>query len=251
MLGRSFSPLDRTCAKETTALFFGSWSQTLASSLKVELSSPVCDSTGLQLIRIFELEAAGRIHNHADNAQRRWRRIAASEPLGTHVCARGGIASFHTCGQLLTISQQYVLYDFNPPETILFQPNDPNIVVRDGLIEIGSHCREAHEKIGFDSDVGWLAYLSKEGQLLVKRFAVHSDRVYGEMAGLTCCVWSYRDRLVGLVPIGPLVYLAPDVGASFVEHGSLLPFPFPQGEGETVDAEAVKSAVDGLAPPRL
>ena len=31
----------------------------------------------------------------------------------------------------------------------------------------------------------------------------------GEMAGLTCCVFYFRDRLVELEPIGPLEDLAP------------------------------------------
>jgi hypothetical protein len=235
------------------ALFFGSWSQTLASSLKVELSSPVCDSTGLQLVRVFELEAAG-----ADlTITQTMRNAGGAASLRVNHWGRtfvpgGGIAFVPLPEDNYSrFPSKYVLYDFTPPETILFQPNDPNIAVRDGLVEIGSHSREAHEKIGFDSNVGWLAYLSKEGQLLVKRFVVHSDRPYGEMAGLTCCIFYYRDRLVELEPIGPLENLAPGEEASFAEHWSLLSFPFPQGEGETVDAEAVKSAVDGLAPPRL
>ena len=72
----------------------------------------------------------------------------------------------------------------------------------------------------------------REGQLLVKRFAVDPKRPYGppfpspppprwvlsgcscglrtgEMAGLTCCVFYFRDRLVELEPIGPLEDLAP------------------------------------------
>ena len=38
--------------------------------------------------------------------------------------------------------------------------------------------------------------------MLVKRFGVDAARVYGEMAGLTCCVFYYRDRVVELEPIG-------------------------------------------------
>ena len=41
----------------------------------------------------------------------------------------------------------------------------------------------AHEKIGMDSTAGWMAYLSKAGNLLVKRFSVDPTRVYGEMLG--------------------------------------------------------------------
>ena len=41
--------------------------------------------------------------------------------------------------------------------------------------------RGKHEKIGFDSTAGWLGYLSKEGQLLIKRFPVVPERPYGEM----------------------------------------------------------------------
>ena len=235
------------------ALFFGSWSQTTGSPLRVELTSAVCASTGLQLVRAFELEEAGAdltitqtMRNAGDAASLR------VNHWGRTFVPGGGIAFVPLpADNYSRFPNKYVLYDFAPPETILFQPNDPNIAVRAGMVEIAAHDRRAHEKIGFDSDAGWLGYLSKDGQLLVKRFAVHPERPYGEMAGLTCCVFYYRDRLVELEPIGPLENLAPGEEASFVEHWSLLPFPFPQGANEIVDLEAVKSAVDSLAPPRL
>jgi hypothetical protein len=139
--------------------------------------------------------------------------------------------------------------------------------------------RGKHEKIGFDSTAGWLGYLSKEGQLLIKRFPVAPERPYGEMVvrtlnhtaldrphkssvlklvdmsmcagqGLTCCVFYYRDRLVELEPIGPLETLAPGAEACFTETWSLFPFAFPD-EGQSVDYAAVTAAVDRLDPPRL
>jgi hypothetical protein len=71
------------------------------------------------------------------------------------------------------------------------------------------------------------------------------------MAGLTCCVFYYQDRLAELEPIGPLENLGPGEEASFTEHWSLLPFTFPVA-GQDLDLGAVRALVAGLpAPPKL
>ena len=81
-------------------------------------------------------------------------------------------------------------------------------------------------------------YLSRDGELFVKRFAVDPARVYGEVAGLTCCIFYYRDRLAEIEPIGPLEHLRPGQSASFTEHWSLVPFEFP-ANGTDLDLDKV------------
>lgn len=89
-------------------------------------------------------------------------------------------------------------YAFDSPEgghVILFDPTDDTVRVREGCVEVTAHKRLKHEKIGMDSSAGWMAYLSRRDTLFVKRFSVETTRVYGEMAGLTCCVFYYRCAL--------------------------------------------------------
>jgi hypothetical protein len=47
----------------------------------------------------------------------------------------------------------------------MFMPEDPNIRVRDNMIEVLPHTRTAENKIGFDTDEGWMGYLSYGARL--------------------------------------------------------------------------------------
>eukprot|EP01052_Picozoa_sp_SAG31_P015019 SAG31_NODE_953_length_10799_cov_4.245657_10_plen_110_part_00 len=83
-------------------------------------------------------------------------------------------------------------------------------------------------------------------------FDVAVDRPYGELAGLTCCAFYYRDRLVELEPIGPLETLRPGEMASFSETWSILPSPVEAvgdvGDLSSAGLAAIEKAVEGLDP---
>ena len=171
------------------ALFFGSWSVSSTDGpLKATLTSSVCTSTGLQLARTFELS-----EHSSDLTVSQTMRNAGDAPTlrvnhwGRTFVPGGGIALVPLPADGYSrFPNKYCLYDFTPPASILFQPEDPNVAVRTtdlgSYVEVASHVRGKHEKIGFDSTAGWLGYLSKEGQLLIKRFPVAPERPYGEMA---------------------------------------------------------------------
>ena len=136
--------------------------------------------------------------------------------------------------------ENYVMYESGG--LINFRNSDENIRIRDGFLEISAAPRRP--KLGFDSSVGWMAYVTRDDLLFVKRFATYPDRVYNEAAGLTISVWYPPGPRVELEPIGPRERLAPGQSAAFTEHWSLVPFEFPHAG--KLDLKAVDLTVRRL-----
>ena len=80
---------------------------------------------------------------------------------------------------------------------------------------------------------GWMAYLSRNDLLFVKRWPTFPDRVYGEMASLTLSIWYPSERpMCELEPIGPREILKPGGRATFTEEWFLAPRKYPKISAE-------------------
>ena len=117
---------------------------------------------------------------------------------------------------------------------INMNPDDPNIRVRNGFLEILSAPRKP--KLGMDSYAGIIAYLSPNDLLFVKRFQTYPDRVYNEAAGLTISVWYPDNAMIELEPIGPRERLKPGEHAGFTEEWFLSHMQFPKSRDIDLDA---------------
>jgi len=124
-----------------------------------------------------------------------------------------------------------------------YEPNDPNVRVREGFLEVLGTPKQP--KLGMDSYAGWFCYLARNDLLFVKRFPTYPDRVYNEMAGFTVSLWYYKNLMCELEPIGPRTDLAPGKSASFTEQWWLLPHKFPE-PGRDVDLKALSETVSKL-----
>jgi hypothetical protein len=134
----------------------------------------------------------------------------------------------------------YLMY--GPGPVMNFKPEDPNIRMRDGFLEIlGTPQRP---KLGMDSYAGWFCYLMRNDLMFVKRFPVYPERVYCEMAGLTISIWYNKNEMCELEPIGPRETLAPGASASYSEEWELLPYRFPQG-ADVADLGEIKRLATG------
>ncbi|MHC4880461.1 MAG: hypothetical protein ACYTGL_28760 [Planctomycetota bacterium] len=138
---------------------------------------------------------------------------------------------------------KYVMYEEGG--VINARPEDDNIRVRDGFLEILGAPRKP--KLGFDSYAGWMAYLTTDDLLFVKKFKTYPDRVYNEAAGLTISVWYPEGLRVELEPIGPRERLAPGKSASFTEEWWLLPQKFP-ADRQAVDLKQIAERVNKATP---
>jgi CubicO group peptidase (beta-lactamase class C family) len=220
-------------------LFSGEWTAEISGESTARLVSQRDDSTGVQLIRDFDLKAAtsGRgllscrqtiINISSDTKEYcHWGRSFA---LGGGIC-------FVPLEGKSRFPSRYALYEDGG--LINVKATDDNIRQRDGFLEILGPPRKP--KLGFDSYASWLAYLMPGDLLFTKRFATYPDRVYNEAAGLTISVWYPPGNRVELEPIGPRERLEPGQAAAFTEEWHLQPYPFPK-KGEPVDLARLREA---------
>ena len=218
-------------------LWMGRWQADITGPRSTRLTSLADAATGVQLVREFTLAASSTkltckqtIKNisRQPKAYCHWSRTFA---LGQGICVI-------PLTKPSRFPHGYVMY--GPGPTINFRPEDPNIRIRDGFLEILA--APQYPKLGMDTYAGWFAYLMKNNIMFVKQFPTHRDRVYNEVAGLTMSIW-YPDRpMCELEPIGPRENLLSNESASFTETWWLLPYQFP-ATGKLVDLSKVSELV--------
>ncbi|MFT5123677.1 MAG: hypothetical protein ACI9QL_001134 [Candidatus Omnitrophota bacterium] len=222
-------------------LWSGVWTGEIIGPRQARLTSQPDPSTGVQLIREFELASSGSrlsckqiIVNVSDHPVEyaHWSRTFA-QGKGIVLIPLSAPSRF---------PNKYVMYERNG-HAIEFKPEDPMIREREGFLEILGAPK--NPKLGFDSATGWFAYLSPNNLMFLKSYEVDPERVYNELAGLTISIW-YPDHLsvVELEPIGPREKILPAGRAWFTETWHLAPFDFP-GKQDT-DLPRVRATAEAL-----
>ena len=214
-------------------LWAGRWTGEITGRGSARLTSVKDRATGVQLIRDFELDAESSrlrctqtMKNVSDrsHAYCYWSRTLA---LGGGICV---IPVTHPS----RFPNSYVMYE--PDAVINFRPEDPNVRMRDGFIEIVAAPK--FPKVGMDTSDGWMAYVMKNDLMFVKGFPVYPDRAYNEIAGFTLAIYYPDERMCELEPIGPRESLQPGESASFTETWVLLPHEYP-ASGQQLDLQSV------------
>ena len=221
-------------------LFSGPWTAEITGERSARLISERDESTGVQLIRDFELKGDDKTA-HLSCTQTIVNVSKETKEYchwGRSFAVGGGICVVPLVGRS-RFPSKYALYEDGG--LINVRAKDDNIRERDGCLEILGPPRKP--KLGFDSYAGWLAYLMPGDMVFVKRFATYPDRVYNEAAGLTISVWYPQGNRVELEPIGPRERLEPGQAASFTEEWYAWTHPFPTS-GQQVDLGRLKSEVE-------
>jgi uncharacterized protein (TIGR03067 family) len=218
-------------------LWSGEWTGEITGTRSARLTSQKDEATGVQLVRDFVLhEKSSRllctqtIRNVSDSVKE-WCHWSRTFATGEGICVI-------PLSEPSRFPNKYVMYEEG--SLINARPEDDNIRVRDGFLEILGAPRKP--KLGFDSYAGWMAYLTTDDLLFVKKFKTFPDRVYNEAAGLTISVWYPPGPRVELEPIGPRERLEPGQSASFTEEWWLLPQKFP-ADRNAVDLPAIAERV--------
>lgn len=214
-------------------LWSGEWTVEITGPRKAVMTSQFDESVGVRLKRDFELDDATSqlrvtqtIINESDSTKEycHWSRTFG-QGYGIVVIP---------LSKPSRMPNSYVMYEEG--SLINAKPEDPNIRLRDGFLEILGPPRKP--KLGMDTAAGWFSYLMPNDLVWTKKFDVDRDRVYNELAGLTMSIW-YPDRpMVELEPIGPREILKPGEQASFTETWFLSEFEFPKDK--VVDLNAVE-----------
>ncbi len=216
-------------------LWLGPWQTEFTGPRQALMTSSPDEATGLQLTRQFQLSDNSshlRVTQTFRNVSDRtvecyhWSRTLA-HPRGLAIVPLTEPSRF---------PRKYLMY--TPQGLMNFRPDDPNILVRDGFFLVKDLPR--YPKLVLDTCAGWFAYLMTGRLLFVKRFTSFPDRVYGDMAGTTVCIY-YHPDFVELEPIGPRERLQPGQTAAFTENWWLLEYPEP---AESTDPRTVQRFVD-------
>ena len=136
---------------------------------------------------------------------------------------KGGGISLTPLNAMSRYPSGYLIY--GPGKILNFMPEDEaNIHVTEGILQITG--APSQPKIVTDSYAGWLAYITRENQLFVKKYPVFPLRNYGEIAASTACVF-YKEQYCEIEPIGPMETIAPWKEVSFTEIWYLFNYSFP------------------------
>ncbi|MFW5870339.1 MAG: hypothetical protein ACOCVL_01600 [Candidatus Sumerlaeota bacterium] len=204
------------------SLWLGQWEVEGRSPTSAELISNTCSSSGIAMRRLFELDPNG---SHVCFSQTLRNVSNESKRLchwGRTFGAGGGI-----CVIPLTGDHNYDFIRFDP-EGVVRNPDDPNIRVREGFVEVLGPPQSA--KLGFDTKTVWFAYAEPNDLLFVKRYPVDIRGEYGDVENMTISLYYPDHRLCELEPIGPMQTLKPGQETTFSEDWWLLDFPFPNDD---------------------
>lgn len=223
------------------ALWSGQWTAEVTGPRAARLTSAVDPKSGFRITRDFQLDANSSkltIQQSVENAGQETSRHGFWCRAFAH---HGGIAVV----PITPASSRYPkFYTMGEDQARVNQkPEDP-MVRREGdfLIVDGP---PAFPKLGFDSMAGWLAYQTRQDQLIVMRYPTFPDRVYAEVTGMTLSVWHPQKERVPaceLEPIGPMEVLKPGQKASFTVQWWLFDRPFP--ENGKINPAAIASLVE-------
>lgn len=220
-------------------LFFGRWEGRITGDREAEMISQKDTSTGVMLTRKFRLDDKGSrltctqtIRNISDETKRYcfWSRTFA----------RGGGISLTPLNSTSRFPKGYIIY--GPGDVMDFMPaEEPNIRVRDGILEIIGP--PERPKFVMDVAEGWLAYITRDGQLFIKTFPVYPDRVYGEMSAANVSVWYNKEQMCEIEPIGPMETIRPGEEVSFTETWHLFDYEYP--EDRVPDLDELRKIIAG------
>jgi len=99
-------------------------------------------------------------------------------------------------------------------------------------------------KMVFDTDKGWLGYITKDDMLFIKTYDYNESYEYGEMAAVPLSIWYNEDKMAELEPIGPWEWIDPKGESSFSETWHLLPYNYPVNKD--VDVAQINAKVKAL-----
>jgi hypothetical protein len=224
-------------------LWKGRWKGEITGKLSARMTSQKSDSTGVQLIRDFTLSP--------DSSRLDCRQTivnVSQKPVEychwSRTFALGGGVVIIPISEPRRFPNGYIMYGGHA--SILYKPQDPNVRLRDGFLEIFG--TPAFAKLGLATHAGWMAYLMKNDQMFVKRYPTYPDRAYNEIAALTTSIWIPKDAYTcELEPIGPREHIKPGETASYTETWWLLPRPFPK-DVQAIDLKSVERQVKTQAP---
>ncbi|MGM8361889.1 hypothetical protein ACSV4D_08250 [Flavobacterium sp. ARAG 55.4] len=205
--------------------FFTTWKAEITGKNSARLTSPIDSLLGVQLIRDFilsddssHLQCIQHIKNTSEIVKdyAHWSRTFAKGggicliPLNPHSRLPKGYAMYQLNTNLL---------NYNPSEEV-------NLRTREGILEILG--TPSQPKFVMDSNVGWIAYNSKDDLLFIKKFKANEPKIYGDILSNQVSIWYYKEEKCEIEPIGPIESIQPGETVSFTEDWWLMNHEYPK-----------------------
>jgi len=228
-----FGPEGQVC--QHPALWVGPWDIRVLDAFSAEMLSHTCEGCGIILKRHIVLDAEGshvRMTQTIRNAGAQPQRVCH---WGRTFGLGGGICVIPLAGDR---QYDYIRFDH---DGVKKNPDDPNLRVRDGFVELLGPAKA--DKLGFDTKTDWFAYAEPNDLLFLKRYPVDPKGEYGDVEGMTISLYMPDDRLCELEPIGPMVTLDQGQEYRFAEDWWLTDFKFPTGD-RNINLDSLKETVD-------
>ena len=221
-------------------LWLGNWIALIQDDQSVEMTSMMDHETGIQLTRTVSLEEhfaklkfTQSILNISETPKQysHWSRT---------FCTGGGIA-IAPVNPESRFPNGYITY--GPGDVINYRPEcEPDVCIHDGLLQIFGPA--STKKFAMDLSEGWMAYLTRDSRLFVKKFPVYPGRVYGELASNNMSFWYNEEEMCEVEPLGPLEVIQPSYEASFTETWYNMEYDYP---GRTaVKSSDIRKIIDIL-----
>lgn len=220
--------------------FFNQWDAEVRGDT-VRMTSKVDTTLGVQLIRDFILQEKGSKLTSVQHIKN----ISASPKRYAHwsrTFAKGGGICLVPMNPNSRLPKGYAMY-VKGGTTLDYDPKDEeNLRLRDGILEFLGP--PSNPKFVMDSNAGWLAYISRDNQLFIKKFDARDDRIYGDMLSTQISIWYYKDEKCELEPMGPLEFIPPGQSISFTEAWWLMDYEYPKDK--KVDLKAMEQVINNL-----
>nr|WP_299344112.1 hypothetical protein [Allomuricauda sp.] len=204
--------------------FFNTWEAEIRNDT-VRLTSPKDHDLGIQLVRDFILDPETSkltCIQHIKNISNSPKRFAH----WSRTFAEGGGICLVPMNPHSRLPMGYAMYLYGT-KTLDFNPKkEENLRLRDGILEFLGP--PSNPKFVMDSNEGWLAYISRDDQLFVKKFEASDDKIYGDMLSNQVSIWYYKNEKCEIEPIGPLEFIQPGQQISFTEKWWLLDYTYPE-----------------------
>jgi len=225
-------------------LYLGKWQARVTGDREAEMISQKDSVTGVQLIRKFRLAKSGSrleftqvIKNvsHSTKSYCHWSRTFV----------KGSGISLAPLNPQSRYPKKYIVY--GPGNIMNFMPeSEVSIRIREGILEILAP--PSQPKIVTDTEQGWLAYITQDNQLFIKKYPVYPSRIYGEMAASTACVY-YKPLYCEIEPIGPMETIAPGKESTFTEYWYLFDCQYPADK--KANLKELMTTINALRPSNL
>jgi len=227
--------------KPNTKLFWqGQWSAEITGKYTARMTSQIDKSTGIQLIRDFKLDTKSsklKITQTIKNQGTKPYKLC----FWSRTFASGGGICIVPLSNPNRFPKGYITYGDGNVMQYAPEPEE-NIKVMDNYLLIWGPTKSS--KFVFDSDKGWMAYITKDDLLFVKTYDYNKSSEYGEMAAVPLSIWYKDETMAELEPIGPWEWVTPKGETSYSEIWNLLPYKYP--EFKEVDVENIHNKVKTL-----